>query len=74
MIEILKAGNDSNMKFGRSLCCYLLPWENRAYAKCCPLSVGTLHQSRITFLIGNFTRVPIKSRCSHLGGPIMNFI
>ena len=39
-------------------CYYLLPRENRGYAKCCPLlSVGTHDPSGIKFLIGNFTEV-----------------
>ena len=43
-----------------SLSCYLVPWENRGYSKCClSLSVETLHQSGIKFPIGNFTGVPI---------------
>ena len=43
-----------------SLCCYLLPRENRGYTKCCfLLSLGKRCQSGINFLIENFTEAPI---------------
>ena len=46
------------------LCCYLLLWENREYAKCFfLLSVGIFCQKEVNFLLGNFT-----------GEPIMNLI
>ena len=46
------------------LCCYLLLWENREYAKCFfLLSVGMFCQKEVNFLLGNFT-----------GEPIMNLI
>ena len=55
--------NKSNIKNILS-CCYLIPWENHGYSKCCLLlSVGTFHRSGIKFLIENF-----------VGTSIMNFI
>ena len=63
IIEISKTGNSSSIKWRISptlLCCYLLPWEICGSTKCYSLlQVEKIHRSRIKFLIGSFTEVPI---------------